>query len=229
MLSCNALEALVPGPRRVVLCAIFYEPGRWWSLPELAGRSGLQPASLRPHMSALRNGGIIREKMEGGRAWFQANSTCPVFAELQSLVRKLNPGADRAETILIVEDQTATAQITRILLESWGYRVIEAHSGAEALTLFEQHRDAVRLVLTDVVMPGLPGPQLAAELVRRQPALRVVFMSGYPNDGPNGHGGAFLPKPFNPGSLARTIRRELDRTRVGRKRSSVATGHMKSS
>jgi CheY-like chemotaxis protein len=225
----NALEALFPNPRRVVLCAVFHEPGRWWSLAELSGRAGLRPASLRVHIAALRDGGVIREKIEGGRAWFQADSSCPVFSEIQSLVGKLYADGERGETILIVEDQAATARITRILLESWGYRVIEAHSGAEALTLFEQHRAAVRLVLTDVVMPGLPGPQLAAELVRRQPALRVVFMSGYPADGPNGHGGAFLPKPFNPGSLARTIRRELDRTRVGRKRSSVATGDMKSS
>jgi CheY-like chemotaxis protein len=210
----NALEALFPSPRRVVLCAMFHEPGRWWSLPELAGRAGLQPASLRLHMAALRKGGILREKMEGGRAWFQADSTCPVFAEIQSLVRKLNPDACHSETILIVEDQAATARITRILLESWGYRVIEAHSGAEALTLFEQNPDAVHLVLTDLVMPGLSGAQLAAELVRRKPALRVVFMSGYPNDAPkgrNGRNGAFLPKPFNPGSLSRAIRRELDR------------------
>jgi CheY-like chemotaxis protein len=212
---------------------MFHEPCRWWSLPELAGRAGLQPGSLRPHMAALRNGGVIREKMEGGRAWFQVDSTCPVFAEIQSLVGKLNPGADRAETILIVEDQTATAQITRILLESWGYRVIEAHSGAEALTLFEQHQDAVQLLLTDMFMPGLRGDQLAAELVHRKPALRVVFMSGYPNEAPNGNGGAFLPKPFNPGSLARTIRHELDRagqTPVTRRGHVAArSSHMKSS
>lgn len=206
----NALEALFPAPRRLVLCAMFHEPDRWWSLPELAGRAGIQPATLRQHMATFRDAGIVREKMEGGRAWFQADSDCPIFAELQSLVNKLSPRSESAETILVVEDQPATAQITRILLESWGYRVFEAHDGAEALALFEQHGDCVHLVLTDMIMPGLTGTQLAAELARRKPELRIVFMSGYPNDqlGPDT---AFLPKPFNPGSLSRMIRRELDR------------------
>jgi CheY-like chemotaxis protein len=213
----NALEVLFPGPRRIVLCAMFHEPARWWALTELAGRAGLQPSSLRPHMAALRHACIVRERTEGRRAWFQADPTCPVFAELQSLVSKLGPRAGRSETILIVEDQAATAQITRILLESWGYRVIEAHSGAEALTLFHQHEHEVRLVLTDMIMPGLSGTQLADKLVRLKPTLRIVFMSGYSADPPNGSGAAFLPKPFNPGSLSRTIRRELDRANAGRR------------
>jgi CheY-like chemotaxis protein len=217
MPQANALEALFPGPRRVVLCAMFHEPARWWAVPELAGRAGLQPASLRPHLAALRRAGIVRERTQGRRACFQADPTCPVFAELQSLVGKLGPRAGHAETILIVEDQAATAQITRILLESWGYRVIEARSGAEALTLFQQHEDEVRLVLTDMIMPGLSGAQLADKLVRLKPALRVVFMSGYYADPPNGSGAAFLPKPFNPSSLSRTIRRELDRANAGRR------------
>lgn len=205
----NALEALFPGPRRLVLCAMYHEPDRWWSLPELAGRAGLRPATLRQHMATFREARVVREKMVGGRAWFQADPNCPVFAELQSLVSKLSPRAD-SETILIVEDQPATAQITRILLESWGYRVIEARDGTEALTLFDRHRDGVHLVLTDMIMPGLTGTQLATELARRKPDVRIVFMSGYPNDnlGPDR---AFLPKPFNPGSLSRMIRRELDR------------------
>jgi CheY-like chemotaxis protein len=219
MPEANVLEVLFPGPRRVVLCAMYHEPARWWAVPELAGRAGVQPASLRPHLAALRRAGIVRGKTQGRRTWFQVDSTCPVFAELQSLVGKLGPRAGRPETILIVEDQEATAQITRILLESWGYRVIEAHSGAEALALFQQHRDEVRLVLTDMIMPGLSGVQLAGELIRLKPGLRIVFMSGYATDPPDGSGAAFLPKPFNPGSLSRTIRRELDRGRsAGRRR-----------
>jgi CheY-like chemotaxis protein len=190
---------------------MFHEPGRWWSIPEIAGRAGLRPASLRPHLVTLRQAGILHEKTEGGRAWFQPDPDCPVFAELQSLFSKLSPRANRSETIMVVEDQRATAQITRILLESWGYRVFEAHDAREALCLFEQHGDGVHLVLTDMIMPGLSGTQLAAELVRRKPGLRIVFMSGYTNEVLNEADGAFLPKPFNPGSLSRMIRRELDR------------------
>jgi CheY-like chemotaxis protein len=215
MTESKALDALFPSPRRVVLCAMFHEPCRWWGIPELAGRAGLLPASLRTHMGALRNAGIIREKIDGGRAWYQANCGCPVYAELQSLIGKLSPRTDRVETILIVEDQPATARITGILLESWGYCVLEAHSGAEAIRIFEQHRAAVHLVLTDMIMPGLTGPQLAAELLRRDPRLRVVFMSGYASDvGPDT---AFLAKPFNPASLSRTIRRALDRAPASRR------------
>jgi CheY-like chemotaxis protein len=220
----NALQVLFSGPRRIVLCAMFHEPARWWSLIELSGRAGIQPGSLRSHVRALRNAGIVREKTDNGRTWVQADPNCPVFPELQSLVRKLHPRGERFETILIVDDQAATARITRILLESWGYRVIEAHCGADALTLFDQHRDTIQLVLTDMMMPGLPGPQLADELLRRKPSLRIVFMSGHHDDFPGGPGAAFLAKPFNPTSLSRTIRRELDRGAGRRTQARIAQG-----
>jgi CheY-like chemotaxis protein len=207
----NALEALFPGCRRLVLGAIFHEPQRWWSIPELAGRAGMQPASLRQYLSALRSGGVVREKAEEGRAWFQANASCPIFGELESILNKLASAGVGAETILVVEDQPATAQITRILLESWGYRVVEAHSGAEALSVFERDAETIQLLLTDIIMPGLSGPQLADELLSRKPALRVVFMSGYCDAQNAQPGSSFLPKPFNPASLSRTIRKELDR------------------
>ena len=214
----NTLEVLFPGPHRLVLCALFHETDRWWSLPDLAGRAGLQPATLRRHMAALRKAGIVREKLDGGRTSFQPDPACLVFAELLSLVNKLCPRAAVAETILVVEDQPATARITRILLESWGYRVIETHSANEALALFEQHRGAIQLVLADMIMPGLTGSDLARELIRRQPGLRIVFMSGYPADNLTGPQAPFLAKPFNPGSLSRMIRRELDRpARAGRR------------
>ena len=157
----RALDVLFPGPRRQIFSAIYAEPERWWALAELAGRAGLQAASLRPHMAQLRDAGIVREKLEGGRPWFQPDPACPVFEELRAIVTKLTPSLD-AETILVVEDQPATAQITRILLESWGYRVLEAHCAEEALSVFTSHAEAIHLVLTDVIMPGLNGTQLAS-------------------------------------------------------------------
>jgi CheY-like chemotaxis protein len=217
MRESNALEALFPGPRRQVFSAMFADSSRWWSLPELAGRAGMQPASLRQHMTHLRDAGIILEKTEGGRPWFQPNPACPVFEELRTIVGKLTPHADSAETILVVEDQPATAQITRILLESWGYHVFEAHSGEEACALFSTNGHDIHLVLTDVIMPGMNGSELAAELLRMRPDLRVVFMSGYPSEQLNRPDMAFLPKPFNPASLSRMIRRELDRPAVARR------------
>jgi CheY-like chemotaxis protein len=211
MSQSKTLEALFPGPRRPVLCAILHEPERWWSLPELAGRAGIHPGSLRPHMTQLREGGLIRQKMDGGRPWFQAETSSPVFADLQAIVHKLTANTNGGETILIVEDQEATAQITRILLESWGYSVLEAHNGSEAFDLFDRNGERVQLLLTDVIMPGVGGVELAESLTHRKPDLRVVYMSGYPSEQCDTNGSAFLAKPFNPAGLARVVRKELDR------------------
>jgi CheY-like chemotaxis protein len=216
MSELNTLNVLFPGTRRPILASLYGEPSRWWSLSELAGRAGLNPATLRRHLAQLRDAGLISEKSDGGRELFQPNPACPVYAELQAIVTKLTSRTNAAETILIIEDQEATAQITRILLESWGYRVFEAHSGAEALEIFKKDGDAIQLVLTDVIMPGMSGPQIAGELVRQNPGLRVAYMSGYPSDTLNQLDAAFLPKPFNPHSLSRMIRRELDRAVNGR-------------
>jgi CheY-like chemotaxis protein len=216
MSELNTLAVLFPGARRPILAALYAEPSRWWSLPELAGRAGLSPATLRRHLADLRDAGLIRQKAEGEREWFQPNPACPVYAEVQAIVTKLTSQTRSAETILIIEDQEATAQITRILLESWGYRVFEAHSGVEALEIFKQVGGAIQLVLTDVIMPGMSGPQIAGELMRLNPGLRVAYMSGYPSDTMNQLDAAFLPKPFNPQSLSRMIRRELDRSTDGR-------------
>jgi CheY-like chemotaxis protein len=202
----KALEALFPNPRRTIFAALYAEPERWWSLHELAGRAGMQSSTLRQHLTQLCEAGLVHEKSDGGRPWFQADSTCPIFEELQAIVTKLTAQTNSAETIMIVEDQQATAQITRILLESWGYRVIETHCAEEAISVFERDGDTVQLLLTDVIMPGMSGPQLAGELTRRKPELRVVFMSGYPNEQLNDVDATFLPKPFNPAGLSRTIR-----------------------
>lgn len=206
----RTLDALFPGPRKFILAALFSEPDRWWSLVELAGRAGVQPASLRPHISHLRDSGIVSEQQDEGKPWYRADESSAVYAELRALLEKLVERAD-GETILVVEDQPATAQITRILLESWGYKVLEAHSGAEALEIFEMRGPEVRLLLTDVIMPGMNGSQLAKQVLQQWPDLPVVFMSGYPSDELLGQDCTFLAKPFNPASLARVIRKALDR------------------
>lgn len=214
MSESKALEALFPGPRRLILGALFAEPERWWSLAELAGRAGVQLNSARRHLGSLRNGGVLSQKEDDGRLLFRADNSCPVFTELQAILSKLTQATGAGETILVVEDQPATAQITRILLESWGYSVLEAHNATEALNAFEQKDGKIHLLLTDVLMPGMSGPQLAHELLRRIPDLRVVFMSGAPSEELVSWNCAFLPKPFNPASLSKMIRRELDRNQL---------------
>jgi len=207
----KTLEALFPGPRHRILAAIFAEPARWWTLAALADRLGLPPAALQIDLAALAAGGVLSER-PGGE--FRADPRCPFFVELQAIAAKCASfrGKPCAETILVVEDEPATLKISRILLESWGYRVLGAGSPREAIELFETHRDSVRLLLTDVVMPGMSGPELGELLQNLKPELRVLYMSGYPNDELVRRRLAFLPKPFNPASLARKIREELDKT-----------------
>jgi CheY-like chemotaxis protein len=217
MSDTKALEALFPNPRRTIFAAMYAEPDRWWGLSELAGRAGMQPGTLRQHLTHLCSAGMLREKTERGRPWFQPDPACPIFHEMLGIVAKLSARTRTAETILIVEDQAATAQITRILLESWGYNVIETHSAEEALDIFRRDGAGVHLVLTDVIMPGMTGPQLARELVDKKPDLRIVFMSGYPADQLTDAEATFLPKPFNPASLSRIVRKELDRPVAARR------------
>jgi CheY-like chemotaxis protein len=202
----------------MVLRAFFAEPDRWWSLPELAGKAGVEQETLRRYLAQLAKGGLIRVKFpENHGCVYQPDPRCPVFAELQSIVIKLTSQTDGQEVILVVEDQAATAQITRILLESWGYQVLEAHCPDEALAIFDSQRGHISLLLTDVIMPGMHGGQLADELRRRNPELRVVFMSGYAAEQLSLADATFLPKPFNPASLSRMVRKELDRKRENRR------------
>jgi CheY-like chemotaxis protein len=205
----QTLEVLFPGARCIVLATLFAEPHRWWTLEELAGRAGVRPGSMQTQLSRLRESGIVLENRNGVQPRFQPNPDCQIFAELQAIVMKLTT-ARGEETILVVEDTAATAQITRILLESWGYRALEAHTATQALDLFDAHHGEIHLVLTDVMMPQMSGPQLAHELRLRNPRVRVVFMSGYPDQELAGHNEWFLAKPFNPAGLSQMVRKALN-------------------
>jgi CheY-like chemotaxis protein len=202
-------ETLFPGARRTVFAALFAEPNRWWTPEELAGRAGVRAGSIHTQLCRLRESGIVREERGSGRQLFQANPECQIYSELHAIVTKLTASVG-GETILVVEDTAATAQITRILLESWGYHALEAHTPTEALDIFEAHSGQIHLLLTDIKMPQMDGPQLADELRRRNPDLRIVFMSGYPDPELEVVNETFLAKPFNPIGLSQTVRRALD-------------------
>ncbi|HTX16741.1 MAG TPA: PAS domain S-box protein [Candidatus Baltobacteraceae bacterium] len=123
------------------------------------------------------------------------------------------------ETILLAEDEDTLRALTRHLLELYGYRVLEACDGNQALRLSEQTADEIHLLLTDVVMPGISGRVLADQLKQKRPEVRVVFMSGYTGQRvgekeilePGSH---FLQKPFTRDGLARKIREALDVSRA---------------
>jgi two-component system, cell cycle sensor histidine kinase and response regulator CckA len=118
------------------------------------------------------------------------------------------------ETVLLVEDEPAVRRFTRLVLERFGYRVLEACDGREGLEVSAAYVGPIHLVLTDVVMPRLDGPHMAQRLVAARPGLRVLFMSGYTDDAIVRHGfidaaASFIQKPFMPGKLAKTIREAL--------------------
>jgi two-component system, cell cycle sensor histidine kinase and response regulator CckA len=126
------------------------------------------------------------------------------------------------ETLLVVENETAIKTLVQIALERHGYVVLTAESGGEALRLAAAHSGPIDLLITDVVMPDLRGPELARRLVAQRPALITLFMSGYMDDALGEDTSAlpvpvdFIQKPFSPSALAARVRDLLDRRRRAR-------------
>jgi two-component system cell cycle sensor histidine kinase/response regulator CckA len=123
------------------------------------------------------------------------------------------------ETLLVVENETAIKALVQMALERHGYVVLTAESGSEALRLAAAHPGPIDLLITDVVMPELRGPDLARHLVTQRPGLSTLFMSGYMDD-TLGEDTASLPvlvdfihKPFLPSALVAKVREMLDRRR----------------
>jgi len=120
-----------------------------------------------------------------------------------------------SETILLVEDDPQVRELTQDILEARGYRVLTLEKPVDAPALSETYAGQIDLLLTDVMMPGLSGRELAAKVVQGRPQLRVLFMSGYA-DTAVVHGGFlekgdfFLQKPFTPSLLAKKVREILD-------------------
>lgn len=115
------------------------------------------------------------------------------------------------ETILLVEDQPALRASIRRILEQDGYKVVVAPDGAEALKVSDGHV-AFDLLVTDISLPQMRGTELAQHMLRRQPRLRVLYMSGYSEDKITADLGHFIPKPFRRETLIRKIREILDST-----------------
>ncbi len=119
------------------------------------------------------------------------------------------------ETVLVVEDEPGVGAFVRRVLERQGYRVLQARHAGEALRFAEADAGLIHLLLTDVVMPKMGGPELAARLLPLRPSMRVLYMSGYALDELLDHGFAigdapFLAKPFPPEALACRVRDLLD-------------------
>jgi CheY-like chemotaxis protein len=130
------------------------------------------------------------------------------------------PALPGRETILLVEDQDEVRTVVRQALETTGYVVLEASGPEEALQLADAHGDAIDLLLSDVVMPGMNGLQLAAKLQARRPSLPVLFMTGYSDPilvrKEIAEAATVIDKPFTRAELSLALRRILDGKREER-------------
>jgi two-component system cell cycle sensor histidine kinase/response regulator CckA len=119
------------------------------------------------------------------------------------------------ETILLVENDAAVRSLARHVLQTYGYRVLEAAQGEEAVRLAETHQGTIHLLVSDMVMPGINGLRLAERVVALKPGVKVLFLFGCADEAMVRHGImtseiAFLQKPFTPVALVRKVRNSLD-------------------
>jgi two-component system cell cycle sensor histidine kinase/response regulator CckA len=119
------------------------------------------------------------------------------------------------ETILIVEDEESVRGLVKNVLESFGYSVLVAQEGDEAISLFKLYQDQIRLVITDVVMPIMSGPDLMEVLQSLKADIKTIYMSGYTDNAIARHGVLedginFIEKPFSPEKIALKVRQVLD-------------------
>lgn len=131
------------------------------------------------------------------------------------------------ETILVVDDEPDVRTLARDILEPEGYTVLEAPDGADALLVAGHYAGPIHLVLTDVLMPNLSGPEMADQLKSVRRDTKVVFMSGYTSEvmgqyGVVRSGAPFVAKPFSPEGLARKLREVLDYRSPFARRSALA-------
>jgi len=163
-----------------------------------------------------QNGGEVLVYSEPGQGTSFKIYLPVVMEPADAVVRAADGGsaARATETILLVEDEPQVRSLTRTMLARLGYRVLEAESADEALSITSKYEGPLDLVLTDLVMPRMSGTDLARQMQTTRPAIRVLYMSGYTDYGVIGQGiltadTPFIQKPFTSATLSRKVREVL--------------------
>ena len=128
--------------------------------------------------------------------------------------KKEFPGG--SETIFLVEDNEEVRKLAKRILEKRGYKILDRSQGKEALQIYEEHKGPIHLMVTDVVMPGMSGRELANRLMSVHPEMKVLYMSGYTDNSITHHGVLekgmnYIQKPFTVDGLLRKVREVLDK------------------
>jgi two-component system cell cycle sensor histidine kinase/response regulator CckA len=132
------------------------------------------------------------------------------------LAEAAEPRLEGTETILLVEDEAGVRHLIGKVLEGYGYTVLSAQDADHAIAIEEQYVGTIHLLVSDMIMPGLSGADLAQRIAPRRPTMQVLFVSGYASReaielGLSGQNAGLLQKPFKPATLARKVRERLDR------------------